>query len=474
MTNNTRSATEIQLFDLLYQGRDSEARQLLDSLVVKATKESSLQRDIEPELSLPLTVALQGFDEWSARQNILCLADRVCSFSERVIHTVPYYRNRSQSLNETRETSLDRFPLMTKTEMANSFSQFVSDEYVASDFKFFKCTSGSTGDPLIVWYDLASFYDLAYVTYGTVAQLLPGVLDAVKVGGLGAVQITDDPITWPASTVLPSLKLAQLRRRLIGSDEEANVRQIQELRGEKIPILCGLATSVARLAEIDASVAEPLGRISPVAIFVSGENLFEDRRRVIEEWFRCRVYNAYASSEGGFIAMECSQRRGLHVHGQRVVLEILRPSGQIATEGSGIIVLTNLMNWAIPFVRYKTDDYATIRYIECPCGYIGQTITDLPGRQATYFRTGSSIFDPNMLDEELSRLPIKEFQMTQNVESQITVKWVPNAGCNDYLRVEEAIAQRLRREGVIAVQFQRVARTTEPGQKIKRYLREAP
>ena len=50
----------------------------------------------------------------------------------------------------------------------------------------------------------------------------------------------------------------------------------------------------------------------------------EEDRAKIEAWLGGRVYNAYISTEGGLIGMECEHRTGLHVMENRVQLEVLR------------------------------------------------------------------------------------------------------------------------------------------------------
>src|SRR5207244_4441507 len=104
------------------------------------------------------------------------------------------------------------------------------------------------------------------------------------------------------------------------------------------PLLCGMPSSLLDFTRLDQTVQlEPYARL-PIAIFVSGESLFGDTRQQLEQWFGCKVYEGYTSSEGGLIALECRYGRGLHVQNWRVKLEVLDEKGNLSNEGAGELV----------------------------------------------------------------------------------------------------------------------------------------
>jgi len=423
------------------------------------------------ELCLSLHVSLEGFRQWSERLNAL-RPDPVSVFLKHVISTVPFYSELFAKQLTRKGICLSDFPTVSRENIVHQYHRFLSSRFAEEPRKYFKTTSGTTAKPLIVWFDLVSFYELSYVTYNRVAGLIPDLDSAILPGGLAAVQVTDHPYTWRASTVLPSVKFARLHRRVFDGASSRNFKLIKELRDTPPPLLCGMPSSLLRFSNLDRT-ARPIGdRIRPRAIFVSGENLFEDWRRRLEQWFQCSAYSAYISSEGGLLAMECKKRAGLHVQEARARLEIIDETGKTSPCGSGEIVLTNFMNWAMPFVRYRTGDQATIAPISCDCGFAGSNILDLYAREAPYFSVPSSRVDARVLDAPLTQLPISEFRVVQDDNDRFSVMWVPNDSELDSSRVGQAIIGIVRNAlGDVDVQVQRLERLTLPGQKARRYVR---
>jgi phenylacetate-CoA ligase len=105
------------------------------------------------------------------------------------------------------------------------------------------------------------------------------------------------------------------------------------------------------------------------AIFTSAELIFQDQRRYLEEAFGGRVFNRYGSRELGGISCECDQHVGMHVSADNNLIEILK-DGRPAEPGEvGDVVVTNLNNLGMPFIRYSIDDLgAWSTQTSCPCG----------------------------------------------------------------------------------------------------------
>src|SRR3990172_3208075 len=81
--------------------------------------------------------------------------------------------------------------------------------------------------------------------------------------------------------------------------------------------------------------------------------------------FGCPVVDEYGSAENGLIAVECPEGR-LHIVAENVYLEY-RPVSPQGGEISEILV-TNLRNGAMPFIRYAIGDLGGPVAAPCPCG----------------------------------------------------------------------------------------------------------
>jgi phenylacetate-coenzyme A ligase PaaK-like adenylate-forming protein len=426
--------------------------------------------DSKNEFCLPVKASMRAFLRWSERMELISKPDGLPTFLSHVVRTVPYYRKLLQR-RASPPLTLSTFPVMSKAEMIENYCAFISESYHADDQKLFKQTSGTTGTPLVVWFDAESFYDLNYQTYRRVARHLPGLLESLTPEATAAIQLTDNPATWPGSTMLPSLNLSRLYRQIFGMQGIDNDRVIARVRACQPPLICGMASSLLQYLALEKAALPGAPTCHPRAIFLSGETLFDNGRALLQSWFNCPVISAYTSTEGGLIAMECLLTNGLHLYSDHVRVELLDGSGSLAEEGDGEIVVTNLLNWAFPFVRYRTGDRATVRSVLCECGFRGMTITKLHGREATRFQLPGRDVDVGTLDQVFSRLPLIEFRLEQQAPNRFTFKWVPADAREDPGPLEDEIGSILRMHlGDVAVSSARTTRITEPGTKARRYV----
>lgn len=78
------------------------------------------------------------------------------------------------------------------------------------------------------------------------------------------------------------------------------------------------------------------------------------------------IHDSYTSQEGGVMATQCPEGR-YHVS-ESILLEVLKDDGQSCGPGeTGRVVVTDLLNFATPLIRYEIGDYATVG-APCPCG----------------------------------------------------------------------------------------------------------
>lgn len=97
----------------------------------------------------------------------------------------------------------------------------------------------------------------------------------------------------------------------------------------------------------------------PKGIVTSAGTLYPSMRKVIEEVFRCRVFNRYGSREVGGIACSCQEEVNLHLSVWNHYVEVLDDSMHPVVEGqSGKVYVTTLNNRIMPLIRYEIGDIA--------------------------------------------------------------------------------------------------------------------
>jgi phenylacetate-CoA ligase len=129
----------------------------------------------------------------------------------------------------------------------------------------------------------------------------------------------------------------------------------------------GYPSSIAILAE--HALEHGIGGINPKGVMTTAETLSKSQREMISSAFHCDVFDQFGCFDGGANACECDQHSGYHISVERSVHEFLDDSGSPVAPGeNGHIILTDLWNYAMPFIRYDAGDMGVPTDRTCPCG----------------------------------------------------------------------------------------------------------
>jgi len=126
-------------------------------------------------------------------------------------------------------------------------------------------------------------------------------------------------------------------------------------------------------------------------INVAAEHLYEHQRQKIEAVFGTKIFNWYGAREIGHIATECSEHNGMHINSFGVYIEILKNDKHVYDE-TGEIIITDLLNKAMPLIRYKIGDIGSLANRNCPCGSNLPLIDEITGRHADAFKKRDNTF----------------------------------------------------------------------------------
>ena len=82
------------------------------------------------------------------------------------------------------------------------------------------------------------------------------------------------------------------------------------------------------------------------------------------------------------MAAECEAHTGLHVLADVRYLEFLREGQPVQNGDFGEIIVTDLTNYAMPFIRYQTSDLGRPQSQSCVCGRGFPLIQEITGRSS--------------------------------------------------------------------------------------------
>lgn len=118
---------------------------------------------------------------------------------------------------------------------------------------------------------------------------------------------------------------------------------------------------------------DPAKDLAIKTIIVAGEagGSIPATRNAIEALWNAKVYDFYGISDiFGSCAAMCSERNGLHLAEDHMLVEVINPETlEPVPDGQrGEIVLTTLRKTARPMIRFRTGDIGTVNREPCPCG----------------------------------------------------------------------------------------------------------
>ncbi|NKB48779.1 MAG: phenylacetate--CoA ligase family protein [Alphaproteobacteria bacterium] len=157
-----------------------------------------------------------------------------------------------------------------------------------------------------------------------------------------------------------------------------------------------------------------------------GEILEPGLRALCEREWDVPVRDNYSCEELATLALTCPDHDHLHVQSERVLLEILDDDNRPCAPGEvGRVVVTGLVNFATPLIRYELGDRA-IAGGPCPCGRGLDTIERIIGRERlpVVLPSGDRVFP--VLDAEplLLKSGVRQYQLVQTSVEEIDIKMV--------------------------------------------------
>ncbi len=188
-------------------------------------------------------------------------------------------------------------------------------------------------------------------------------------------------------------------------------------------------------------------------IITSAEMLHSHYRSLVETVFSTRVYNRYGGREVGLIAMECAEGR-MHINCHDLYLEIDSPNPYTKP---GDILITQLNNYAMPFIRYRIGDIGRLSDEICPCGNQLPILAELLGRSTATFRTrtGTLIHGGYFTQQFYNVIGVEQFQLIQETLKHCVLKLIINTQWTEATRryMVQKIQGALGADVIVTVKF---------------------
>jgi phenylacetate-CoA ligase len=193
----------------------------------------------------------------------------------------------------------------------------------------------------------------------------------------------------------------------------------------------------SHLRQIAQQLTEPdLSALDIRSVSVNSEMSTQVERDELARRFRCPVLDEYSSEELTRIAAQCR-------HGTYHVFEDINYMESVPTAavGSGLLIGTNLHNYAMPMIRYEQNDLGDIAETHCACSWKFRALTSLQGRRNDSFvmPSGREISSGFLLDATYEMLltyrsEVRDFCLVQEQPEHIVLEIVPGPGWDSEVR----------------------------------------
>jgi phenylacetate-CoA ligase len=299
----------------------------------------------------------------------------------------PFYRRRFESvgflpkdLKSLRDFSA--LPILEKRQIQRHRDEMVAANWPREDLVRNQ-TGGSTGTPISFFLSRDRLWSRAAATR--------------RHNRWAGWEIGDKAAyIWGAVPDLPQNTLkARLRNVLIDRELYLDTAHVTEskmnafhtaLKQFRPKIIQAYAKSLALFATYLES--QDLQPYQPQAIVTSAEVLEPMDRGMIERVFGCPIFNRYGCREFSVIGSECSEHDGLHVMDEGVYVEVVRGNHATQPGELGAVLVTDLLNFAMPMIRYRIGDMAVRDDSECPCGRSLSRLQSVQGRTTDFIVGG--------------------------------------------------------------------------------------
>lgn len=291
------------------------------------------------------------------------------------INNTEYYSPYRELLNKETDPYkiLKQLPIISKKDLIDKPSSFINVN--KKGMKINNTTSGTSGIPITILQDLKS----VKIEQAFISRYL---LQAGYKPGCKRVWIRAELIVPLEEKKPPFWRYSYFENMMMMSSFHLNKKSIplylEALEKFNADIIQATPSSILVLAKyLEANDTYYPGKLK--SIITSSEWLPPEMRIIIEERFRCKVYDWYGLAERVASAGICKFGR-YHINEDYGFVE-LDEVGENRFE----IIGTNFNNYLYPILRYRTGDFVTkINNTPCQCKKITLSFEHIEGRVCDY------------------------------------------------------------------------------------------
>lgn len=354
-----------------------------------------------------------------------------------IIHayeTTPFYKKRFDEAGFNPYhfkdfTEIKNIPPLTKKNLQGKIDQLISNKYSKNEIHR-DATGGSTGSHTPFYRDNACVGYKKAIEYrcnhwagwdigDRIAYYWPAIQDFAK----------EKTLRGRLKNIVSYRALTLYSGKLDEKTLEQHYAQLAQFRPQLMRVFPNALFILAKYIK-DTNKE----RFNIPSIISVGEPLLDSQRNLFSEVFGSQVFNCYVSRECGNLACECEEHDYLHVNSEMVYLEFSDTNGHDMNEPKKILI-TDLVNYGMPFIRYQIEDLGAPVAGTCPCGR-GLPLMQMDAGRISEFLVSpfdnSRILGCSFLHHMIAEGPdVGQVQVIQDKLNHLTLKIVKSETFSD-------------------------------------------
>ncbi len=282
---------------------------------------------------------------------------------------VPYYHDLFKSLKLKPDdiktvNDLNKLPLLTKRDISDNFDRISAVNVNENKYNLVS-SGGTTGETLVFKEDKRNSQ------FARAAKLHGWKMNGYNLGDKYA-ELWSHPVKAEKTNVsrnflqknskLFNLGMRRLFLNTYITDRQTILNYVQRIKNFKPKFIRGYPSAIHIMSKFVDN-----GEIEVDKVFTTAETLTSEAREEISKKFQCDIVDGYGG-EAGADAVECPAHEGYHIMAQHAITEFLMNKESVSAGELGEIVLTDLNNYSMPFIRYKIGDLGVPSNHTCSCG----------------------------------------------------------------------------------------------------------
>lgn len=295
---------------------------------------------------------------------------------------VPFYKNAFKDHNITRNfinemtlNDLNVFPFLEKRNLRELGTSSLLSDKLEKKGKYFS-SSGSTGTPtkILMSYSMHQRWSACFEAR---IRNWAGVTNKSSRGMIGGRRVVTDANAKP-----PFYRYNFIEKQVYFSAYHISLKTVfnyvDAMQKYNIDYMTGYAVSNYLLALFIKQKKLKAPKLK--AVITSSEKLTPEMREVMEEVYKCKIFDSWSGVEACALVSEC-EYGSLHISEDVGIIEILDENGREVADGEiGEVVCTGLLNFDQPLIRYRIGDRMTKGSGVCQCGRNMPLIKEIEGR----------------------------------------------------------------------------------------------